>query len=79
MIAARFLKVPTGICRRFSERTADKSTVLQNGIAQVVANGGPKRQPNSVLVSATLKNDAIGSEKPYANALQLRDSVPISQ
>ena len=44
-----------------------------------VANGGPKRKPNSVLVSVTLKNDAIGSEKPNPNALRLGDSVPISQ
>ena len=34
---------------------------------------------HSVLVSVTLKNDAIGSEKPNANALRLGDSVPISQ
>ncbi len=46
---------------------------------EAIANGGPKRQPNSVLVSVTLKNDAIGSEKPNANALHLGDSVPISQ
>jgi hypothetical protein len=47
---------------------------------KAVANGGPKRKPNSVLVSVTLKNDAIGSEKPNANALHLGDhSVPTSQ
>ena len=46
---------------------------------KAVANGGPKRKPNSVLVSVTLKNDANGSEKPNANALHLGDSVPISQ
>ena len=48
---------------------------------EAVANGGPKRKPNSVLVSVTLKNDAKnnGSEKPNANALRLGDSVPIFQ
>ena len=50
-----------------------------NPVSKAVANGGPKRKPNSVLVSVTLKNDAIGSEKPNANALRLGDSVPISQ
>ncbi len=48
-------------------------------VNKAVANGGPKRKPSSVLVSVTLKNDAIGSEKPNANALSLGDSVPISQ
>ena len=46
---------------------------------KAVANGGPKRKANSVLVSVTLKNDANGSEKPNANALRLGDSVLISQ
>jgi hypothetical protein len=43
---------------------------------EAVANGGPKRKPNSVLVSVTLKNDAIGSDKPNANAF--RAHIPIS-
>ena len=44
---------------------------------QAVANGGPKRKPNIVLVLVTPKKIAIGIEKPNANALRLGDSVPI--
>ena len=47
--------------------------------AKAVDNGGPKHKPNSVLVSVTLKNDAIGSEKPNANALRLGDSVSVTK
>ena len=50
-----------------------------NPVSKAVANGRPKRKPNSVLVSVTLKIDAIRREKPNANALSLGDSVPISQ
>ena len=46
---------------------------------KAIANGGPKRQSNSVLVSANLKDDAIRSEKPNTNAIRLGDSVPISK
>ncbi len=56
-----------------------REQVTQGLTNKAVAKGGTKRRPNSVLVSVTLKNDAIGSENPNANALRLGDSVPISQ
>ena len=64
----------------YFENNNKNQFILQNYLwYEAIANGGPKRQPNSVLVSATLKNDAIGSEKPNANALRLGDSVLIFQ
>ena len=71
--AAKIVSLPLVV--EFYVKDATHSFLMH----EAVANGGPKRKPNSVLVSVTLKNDAIGSEKPNANALRLGDSVPISQ